>query len=166
MILAIKNERNDCLQNISKKKKKFCKSFLDTGSIYQAEVLSGVKDGEKLICDSEIIEEIERLSKLQYQSLNILAKAGLKRLAMGSISDAVSLIYMDKPDREKLRDMDLFMISEIRRQKDGNMEIKFFDRFKALDKLIQNTETNDNSVPFYDALMMSAKTVEGNVDGD
>lgn len=153
------------MKKLNKKERKFCRSFLDTGSISEAEKASGIKkDGCELIGDSEIIQEIERLSKLQCQSLNLLAKAGLKRLAMGGISDAVSLIYMDKPDREKLRDMDLFMISEIRRQKDGNMEIKFFDRFKALDKLIQNNENSDSSVPFYDALVMGAKSIEGSAN--
>lgn len=161
-----KCERNDFMKKLSKKEKAFCKSFLDTGSISQAEKMSGVKDGNKLIDDNDVIQEIDRLSKIQRQGLNVLAKAGLKRLAMGSISDAVSLIYMDKPDREKLRDMDLFMISEIRRKEDGNMEIKFFDRFKALDKLMESDEKNDSGVAFYDALMLGAKSVEGTVNGD
>lgn len=149
------------MKKLNKKEKAFCKCFIDTGSIAEAEKFANVKDGSKLLGDSDIVQEIERLSKLQCQGMNVLARAGLKRLALGGISDAVSLIYMDKPDRERLRDMDLFMISEIRRQKDGHMEIKFFDRFKALDKLIQNSETADTSVPFYDALMMGAKSVEG-----
>lgn len=152
------------MKKLTKKEKAFCKSFIDTGSIVDAEKASGTKDGSELFGNSEVIQEIERLSKLQCQGLNVIAKAGLKRLALGSISDAVSLIYMDKPDREKLRDMDLFMISEIRRQKDGHMEIKFFDRFKALDKLIQNSETADTSVPFYDALMMGARSIEGSAN--
>ena len=149
------------MKKLNKKEKVFCKSFLDTGSITEAEKVSGTKDGSSLFGNEEFVQEIERLSKLQSQSFNVLAKAGLKRLALGSISDAVSLIYMDKPDRDRLKDMDLFMISEIRRQKDGHMEIKFFDRFKALDKLIQNSEKTDSSVPFYDALMMGAKSIEG-----
>lgn len=152
------------MKKLNKKEKAFCRSFLDTGSISEAEKISGIKDGGVLFGNEDIVQEIERLSKLQCQSLNVLARAGLKRLAMGGISDAVSLIYMDKPDREKLRDMDLFMISEIRRQKDGHMEIKFFDRFKALDKLIQNSETADSSVPFYDALMIGAKSLEGSAN--
>jgi hypothetical protein len=152
------------MKKLSKKQKAFCRSFVDTGSIDKAELASGTRDGSKLLSDENIVQEIERLSKLQCQGMNILARAGLKRLAMGSISDAVSLIYMEKPDREKLRDMDLFMISEIRRQKDGHMEIKFFDRFKALDKLIQNSENSESSVPFYDALMIGAKSIEGSAN--
>jgi len=149
------------MKKLNKKEKAFCKCFIDTGSVVEAEKSANIKDGSKLLCNNEIIQEIERLSKLQCQGMSVLARAGLKRLAIGGISDAVSLIYMDKPDREKLKDMDLFMISEIRRQKDGHMEIKFFDRFKALDKLIQNSESADSSVPFYDALVMGAKSIEG-----
>ena len=154
------------MKKLNKKEKVFCKSFLDTGSIFEAEKISGVKDGSKLIDDTRVVDEIERLSKLQAKSLNQLAKAGLKKLAMGGISDAVSLIYMDKPDKEILKDMDLFMISEIRRNKDNCMEIKFFDRFKALDKLIENCEIADTSVPFYDALIMGAKSVESSKNGN
>ncbi len=44
-------------------------------------------------------------------------------------------IYMDNPDVEQLREMNLFNISEIRR-KDNATEIKFFDRFKALERRI------------------------------
>lgn len=148
------------MKKLNKKEKSFCKYFLDTGSIYEAEKLSGVKDGGCLLAQNEVLEEIEKLSLLQSKSMNQLAKAGLKKLAMGGISDAVSLIYMDKPNKEILKDMDLFMVSEIRRNKDNCMEIKFFDRFKALDKLIENCETTDTSVPFYDALIMGAKSVE------
>lgn len=155
-----KKERNGTMKKLTKKQKEFCKSFLDTGSLIEAEKLSGVKDGNKLIGDDQIIQELDRLSKMQSRSLNLLAKAGLKRLALGGIADAVSLIYMDKPDREVLQDMDLFMISEIRRHKDGNMEIKFFDRFKALDKLMEGSELTDSAVPFYDALIMGAKSIE------
>ena len=149
------------MKKLNKKEKAFCRCFIDTGSILEAEKIAEIKDGSKLLNNSEIINELEKLSKLQCQGMSILARTGLKRLAIGGISDAVSLIYMDKPDREKLKEMDLFMISEIRRQKDGHMEIKFFDRFKALDKLIQNSEATDTSVPFYDALVMSAKSIEG-----
>lgn len=150
------------MKKLNKKEKAFCKSYLDTGSIFEAERLSGVKDGSKIICKDTVVEEIERLSKLQTKSLNQLAKSGLKKLAMGGISDAVSLIYMDKPDKEVLKNMDLFMISEIRRNKDNCMEIKFFDRFKALDKLIENCDTEENSVPFYDALIKGAMSLERN----
>ena len=45
--------------------------------------------------------------------------------------------------------MDLFLVSEIKRPKDGSMEIKFFDRLKALEKLTDDSEKEDRATPFY-----------------
>ena len=77
---------------------------------------------------------------------------GYRRLAFGKISDAVSLLYMENPSREQLEHMDLFLVSEIKRPKDGSMEIKFFDRLKALEKLTDDSEKEDRATPFYDAI--------------
>lgn len=61
---------------------------------------------------------------------------GLRHLAFGEIQDAVRLLYA--PEEQilpALGEMDFFNISEIKRPKGGGMEIKFFDRLKALEKL-------------------------------
>ena len=56
--------------------------------------------------------------------------------------------------------MDLFNISEIKKPKDGAMEIKFFDRIKALEKLeqIDSNHTNEK-MPFYLALEKSVENI-------
>ena len=89
--------------------------------------------------------------------MNGLATAGYIRLAFGSISDAVSLLYMDKPSREELEKMDLFLVSEIKHPKDGAVEIKFFDRLKALEKLSVDRSGDDNAGSIFDAICNSAK---------
>lgn len=66
-----------------------------------------------------------------------MAAAGYQRLAFGSICDAISLLYKSDPSKEDLEGMDLFLVSEIKRPKDGSMEIKFFDRLKALENSVQ-----------------------------
>lgn len=156
------------MKKLTKKERAFCRGFLDSGSIAEAEKYAGMsKGGDELISRDDILEEIERLSLLQDKSLQHLAKAGLKRLAMGSIADAISLINMDKsPDSEKLKEMDLFMVSEIKRNDKGGIEIKFFDRFKALDKLSESCETAENTTPFYDALVMGAKSLGSESNGN
>ena len=40
--------------------------------------------------------------------------------------------------------MDLFNVSEIKRKKNGEMEIKFFDRLKALEKLTDITDMSSS----------------------
>ena len=84
---------------------------------------------------------------------------GYQRLAFGSISDAVSLLFMQNPTQEELRAMDLFSVSEIKRPKDGTMEIKFFDRLKALEKLSAGIENEGGATPIYDAIMKGAQAL-------
>ena len=88
-----------------------------------------------------------------------MASVGYQRLAFGNISDAVSLLYMENPSRTDLSTMDLFLVSEIKRPKDGSMEIKFFDRLKALEKLESKNEEENGAKSLFDAISEGAKAV-------
>lgn len=57
--------------------------------------------------------------------------------------------------------MELFNIAEIKRPKGGGIEIKFFDRLKALERLADMTadEAADSALPFYRALENSANAI-------
>ena len=68
--------------------------------------------------------------------------AGLRRLAFGSSTDAVRLAFSDElPPPEVIDSLDLFNVSEIKRVKGGGVEIKLFDRMKALEKLFELENT-------------------------
>ena len=60
--------------------------------------------------------------------VNETAKEGFRRLAFGGIHDAVRLLFCEDVNPRTLKNMDLFAVSEIRRPKNGGMEIRFFDR--------------------------------------
>ena len=77
----------------------------------------------------------------------------------GNISDAVSLLYIERPTAEQLKAMDLFMISEIKKPKDGMLEIKFFDRLKALEKLESKSGADAGVSNLFDAIGQGAKAV-------
>lgn len=115
--------------------------------------------GEKLLCRNDIADEIENLSKQREKTLANMASVGYQRLAFGNISDAVSLLYMENPSQADLGTMDLFLVSEIKRPKDGSMEIKFFDRLKALEKLEKNNIAENDAKSLFEAISESAKTV-------
>ncbi|MBD5159651.1 MAG: terminase small subunit [Ruminococcus sp.] len=67
---------------------------------------------------------------------------GLKRLAFGNCTDAVYLVFADElPPPDVISRLDLFNVSEIKRIKGGGVEIKFFDRLKALEKLFELENT-------------------------
>ena len=84
-------------------------------------------------------------------------KSGLRRLAFGEITDAVTLLFAESEDiLPEIPNLDLFNISEIKRPKGGGMEIKFFDRIKSLEKLREMDSAGDTEpVNFYKALEAS-----------
>ena len=83
---------------------------------------------------------------------------GLLDIALGSVSDAISLLFMTEEDIiERLPKLKLINVSEIKRPKGGGMEIKFFDRIKALERLgTDKISDSDSSLSFYEALEKSA----------
>ncbi len=101
----------------------FCGYFAGLGDAERAARKAGYTGdcklkGDRLLCEEAILEEIDR-----------------QRLAFGSIADALRLLFAESPTEQELRDMDMFTVSDIRRNKDGMLEIKFFDRLRALEKL-------------------------------
>lgn len=61
-------------------------------------------------------------------------KRGLAELAFGKVNDCVRLALEDKPDLDRL---DLRMLSEVKRNEKGLVEIKLVDRLRALEQLAQ-----------------------------
>ncbi len=89
---------------------------------------------------------------------------GLRRLAFGEIKDAVSLLFDTEENvLMKLPELDLYNVSEIKKAKGGGMEIKFFDRLKAIEKL-REMMNSDKSITqpssFFDALEKSAASAD------
>lgn len=149
---------------LTAREKTFCSCFVSCGSADEAAYSAGFvknpkRSGEELLCREDIAQEIKRLGKCRAGSLSEIAAVGYRRLAFGKISDAVSLLYMENPSREQLEHMDLFMVSEIKRPKDGSMEIKFFDRLKALEKLKENSQTESGAASVYEAILAGARAL-------
>ena len=111
-----------------------------------------------LMLREDICEEISHNAKVYSRVLFSISTVLYHKLACSTVSDAVGLLFSENPEKEKLKDMDLFMVSEIKKPKDGAMEIKFFDRLKALEKLIpKHSDDHNNSNGLVDALYMGAK---------
>ncbi len=142
----------------------FCRQYLNSGNGTEAAVRAGYKKypekhAQELLSRKEIFREIERLCELKKARLSHLSRVGYERLAFGSIADAVSLLYMDNPSVNELEKMDLFSVAEIKRPRDGSMEIKFFDRLKALEKLSEKSESEGGAAPFYEAILRGAEAL-------
>ncbi len=114
-------------------------------------------------------KDVQRcIEKLDRETAECRAEvlAGYRRLAFGCVSDAVRLLQSDDalPDPEAL---DLFLVSELKRPKGGGLEIKFFDRLKALERLEQmaGRTPDERTAAFFAALGGAAERTERNSDG-
>lgn len=114
---------------------------------------------KKLLSKKVIRDTIEQVSEQMLITQKEVA-AGLRRIAFASSADAVKLILAENPSELDVESLDLFNVSEIKRPKGGGLEIKFFDRIKALERLADLTEASaENNVgcaSFYQALEKSA----------
>ncbi len=85
----------------------------------------------------------------------------LSKLAFGSVSDAVSLLFMGEEEAlQRLPKLNLYSVSEIKRPKGGGMEIKFFDRIKACEKLRElSSDGKEGETSFFEALEKSSENI-------
>jgi len=147
--------------SLTKKEKDFCRFYVTLQNSREAASNAGYGmlsrlAGEKLLMKKEVKDEIARLNKLN-EDLSC-AKQGFRRLAFGSVADAIRLI---DGERDNLDSMDLFMVSDIKLVKGGGMEVKFYDRQKALESLasLEQMTSADGSLPIYRALENSARAI-------
>ena len=79
----------------------------------------------------------------------------LAELAFGKANDCVRLAMEDDPQLSKL---DLSLLSEIKRNENGTVEIKLIDRLKALEQLAEVTgEEKSGAEEFLRALQESGE---------
>lgn len=151
---------------LSQKERLFCKFYLETGNTRESAARAGYGifpglAGMRLVSEERIAKEIE--NERRNSDWMATAASGFRRLAFGGICDAVKLVLGGEFSDEELEKLDLFNISEIKKPKDGCMEIKFFDRVKALENLARLSEAEgdpDAAIPFYRALEESASKIE------
>ena len=80
----------------------------------------------------------------------------LAELAFGRANDCVRLALEDEPELSRL---DLSLLSEVKRNDKGTVEIKLIDRLKALEQLAQAAqEDSDGAREFLRALRESGET--------
>lgn len=143
----------------------FCNNYVNSGDVKKSATLAGYKVepesvGYKLLQRKDINSKIDELYNQKKKNLIYKACSGYEKLAFGSVSDAIKLIYSDTLSLDNVCKMDLFNVAEIKKPRDGMLEIKFFDRFKALEKLQQLEFLSDNqNLSFYDAIENSIKSL-------
>ncbi len=158
-------------KRLNKAERLFCRWYCATGNARESAARAGFVDspeekGLELLSKEHILRELKKGMARERELLRLKAMKGLERVAFGSVSDAVRLIC-GGAQLSELDSLDLFLISEIKKPKDGAMEIKFFDRLKALDSLAgEFDEGSGSAIPFYNALNDAAKAVSGEAADD
>ena len=150
-------------KGLTPREKEFCLRFSETLDAESSARLAGysndpLRKAGSLLSRDDILREISRLCEILKDMGRSAARRGLEKLAFGSVSDAVSLLYLKNPQPEELMKMDLTCVSEIK-AKDGLVEIKFHDRLKALEKLSAYSSEISGDEPIhsvYDAIVQGA----------
>ena len=94
-----------------------------------------------------------RIQKGQIRKEDVTRR--LAELAFGQPNDCVRLALEEVGD---LKDLDLSLLSEIKRSEKGMVEIKLIDRLRALEQLAQVTgEDNTQVEEFLQALQSAAQ---------
>lgn len=149
----------------------FCCYYIMLGNVSEAAVRAGfarenaLVSGIRCLSRPKCRKRIEELRGILADRRDVIS--GLKRLAFGSCSDAVNLVFADElPPPDVLGSLDLFNVSEIKRVKGGGVEVKLFDRLRAIEKLseLENTLSDADSAAGLIRALTGGCTEEGEED--
>lgn len=152
-------------RRLSQREKLFCMYYAHSMDAVQSAVNAGYKKDPykkavQLLSKSTVSEKIAELVNSREDAIKNLAFLGYHKLAFSPIADAVSLLFMENPSKAQLMNMDLYAVSEIKKLKDGAMEIKFFDRLKSLEKLsTMHSKQTGGANTLVDALYLGAENL-------
>ena len=156
-------------------RKLFCYLYLKLGNVYEAAIKAGFPpktafyEGIKTLEMASSQKVIKQLSNTIAPMRTMLIHSGLERLAFGNSNDAAYLVFSEElPSPTQISELDLFNVSEIKRVKGGGVEVKLFDRQKALEKMFDYANSSDSAnsaVSFINALK-SSDNLEGEDNND
>ena len=152
------------MKKLSRKEKLFCLYYAQSRNGREAAAKAGYAAPEqtaaRLLQNAQIRQEVSSVQNASCAAPDELL-AGYRKLAFGSGTDALRLLFGSVPP-EDFDALDLFNVAEIKKPKDGALEIKFFDRLKALEHLeaLAQQDRPDSGLPLYRALMRSVGSDE------
>ncbi len=134
--------------NIPSDKRRFAAAYLRCFDADLAAQSIGRCDGVRLLTTPSVQSELV----LQRAQCDVCRQDVLRRLAQlafGRANDCVKLVLLDEPDFDAL---DLSLLSEVKRNDKGTVEIKLIDRVRALEQLLGAVaQSNDAAAAFFAA---------------
>lgn len=151
-------------------RKRFCRYYLLLGNGEEAAVQAGVEPEQAADYAAEMLQshlcrnELKRLAAQPALPIQNMVLSGLTRLAFGKANDAARLVFSDEmPPKTVLDTLDLFHVSELKRIKGGGVEVKLFDRQKALERLLECANSADSAAAAN--ALLAALTIPAEVNG-
>lgn len=153
-------------RGLNKRVRSFCRFYINCGNAAEAAEKAGFPDpsgaGQLLLDNEEVTSELKRLYEIKLLQNEQRVMAGYERLAFGNAEGAARLLFADDPAEVLRNGCDLFNVAEIRRPREGALEIKFFDRVKALERLQEiRRDQKTGASDFYRAVLGGLEGSEG-----
>lgn len=132
------------MRGITARERLFCGLYARLGDAGEAARRAGyagdraLTDAVRLLARPDIRREVERQLADTRRAAGALALAGLERIAFGGLGDPVRLLTAGEDlSPAQLAALDLSAVSEMRRGRDGGLELRFCDRLAALRLLLE-----------------------------
>ncbi len=158
----------------TKQRQIFCCQYARLGDVEAAARLAGFPPETAAAAGAALLRQTscQKLVRTYQMALQCdpaaAVCAGLRRLAFGRTNDAIQLVLAEEPPTpEQLQQLDLFSVSSIKRDKNGGMELHFFDRLKALSALYESSSDADGKAAAHALLAaLSSGAAEGVEEDD
>ncbi len=129
----------------------FCCYYARLGDVYESAIRSGfppetaLADGMSIINQTKYHRLINNLMSKNVSYKDVVM-TGLERLAFGRANDAALLVFSEEsPTVQQINSLDLFNVSEMKKVKGGGVEIKLFDRQKAMERIYEYASEENTS---------------------
>ena len=139
--------------NLPSEKRRFAAAYLRCFDAERAAAAVGREDGIRLLSMPAVRRELE-LQRGQYDICRCDVLRRLAQLAFGRANDCVRLVLEEAPDVQTL---ELSLLSEVKRNDKGTVEIKLVDRLRALEQLLDAVSDEGDLA---DAFFAAAEDVE------
>ncbi len=139
--------------NLPSEKRRFAAAYLRCFDAERAAAAVGREDGIRLLSTPAVRRELE-LQRGQYDICRGDVLRRLAQLAFGRANDCVRLVLEEAPNVQTL---ELSLLSEVKRNDKGTVEIKLVDRLRALEQLLDAVSDEGDLA---DAFFAAAEDVE------
>ena len=139
--------------NLPSEKRRFAAAYLRCFDAERAAAAVVREDGIRLLSTPAVRRELE-LQRGQYDICRGDVLRRLAQLAFGRANDCVRLVLEEAPNVQTL---ELSLLSEVKRNDKGTVEIKLVDRLRALEQLLDAVSDEGDLA---DAFFAAAEDVE------